>query len=302
MALLPWRNNVHAAQNRIRTRRKTAGFSEVSKGRIRPQKWLLVFVSLAVGPVTFAWAQNETATEQSHEREELGVNPYTAPSIDHVFAQLDKLKPLPFDQLWRDFPQLSPARREQKGMIFGSLVADGFLVVEAERKNLVNDLGRVLIREGRGLGVADRVMRHSASLTELGRKGDWMAVRQELIATQADVENAMVELRDQKLAHLISLGGWLRGLEICADAVESNFSPERAKVLVQPELTDYFAQELATLPPSIAHVALFEKIRDGVKAIRASLSKAATAGLQRNEVKAIHAQARDLNLAIRRVE
>jgi hypothetical protein len=266
------------------------------------QKWLLVFVTLAIDPVISAWAQNDPASEQSHEREELGVNPYTAPSIEHVFAQLDKLKPLPFDQLWRDFPKLSPARREQKGMIFGSLVADGFLVVEAEKKNLVNDLGRVLIKEARGLGVADRVMRHSASLTELGRRGDWMAVRKELIATQADVENAMVELRDQKMAHLISLGGWLRGLEITADAVESNFSPARAKVLMQPELTDYFAEELATLPPTIVHAALFEKIRDGVKTIRASLSKGAAAGLQRDEVKAIHAQARDMNLAIRRVE
>ena len=43
-----------------------------------------------------------------------------------------------------------------------------FLVVEAERKNTVDNLGRVLMREARGFGVADRVIRHSASLTELG--------------------------------------------------------------------------------------------------------------------------------------
>src|SRR5437588_7730475 len=87
-----------------------------------------------------------------------------------------------------------------------------------------NNLGRLLTREARGLGVADRVMRHSASLTELGRRGTWPAVRKELIATQADVEQAMIELRDQKMAHLISLGGWLRGLEISAAAIELDFS------------------------------------------------------------------------------
>ena len=48
----------------------------------------------------------------------------------------------------------------------------GFLVVEAERENAIDNLGRVLIREARGLGVADRVMCHSASLTELARLGD----------------------------------------------------------------------------------------------------------------------------------
>ena len=77
--------------------------------------------------------------------------------------------------------------------------------------------------------MADRVIRHSASLTELGRRGAWQAVRKELIATQADVEQAMIELRDQKMAHLISLGGWLRGLEISAGAIELDFSAQRGK-------------------------------------------------------------------------
>jgi hypothetical protein len=185
-------------------------------------------------------------------------------------------------------------------MIFGGLIADGFLVVEAERKNRIDGLGRVLVREARGLGVADRVMRHSASLTELGRNGNWMAVRKELIATQAEVEQAMVDLRDQKMAHLVSLGGWLRGLEICAGAVELNFSTARAKLLLQPDLADYFAEELNTLPPPVAHLALFEKIRGGVKTIGEIFSRAAGKGLQPTEIKSIHAQARELNLAVRR--
>src|SRR5437588_4935628 len=132
---------------------------------------------------------------RDHEREELGVNPYTAPSVAEIFQQLDDLKPLPYEQLKRDFPQAAHATREQMGMVFGGLVADGFLIVEAKKSNLVEDLGRVLLRQGRSLGVGDRVMRHSASLTELGKKGDWTAMRKELIATQKDVEQSMIELR-----------------------------------------------------------------------------------------------------------
>jgi hypothetical protein len=262
----------------------------------------ILLVAEAVILPSSAIAQEEPITEEKYEREELGVNPYTAPPIARVFQQLDKLKPLPFEQVRRDFPRASPASREQKGMIFGGLVADGFLIVEAEKKNLIGDLGGVLMREARGLGVADRVMRHSASLTELGRHGDWPAVRQELIATQADVEQAMIELRDQKMAHLISLGGWLRGLEISAGAVETDFSAERAKVLAEPELVEYFAGELKTLPPSIAHAPLFEKLREGVKRIRALLPKSAGEELKPADVKAIHAEARELNLAIRRFD
>jgi hypothetical protein len=232
-----------------------------------------------------------------HEREELGVNPYTAPSVAEIFQQLDDLKPLPYDQLKRDFPQATHAGREQMGMVFGGLVADGFLIVEAQKKNLVEDLGRVLLRQARSLGVGDRVMRHSASLTELGKKGDWQAVRRELISTQQDVEEAMTALRDQKMAHLISLGGWLRGLEICAGAVESNYTTDRAAVLWQRDLINYFAEELKTLPPAVAHKPLFEKIRAGVEAIRALLNRAPEK-MSLEDVKTLHAQAKELNLAI----
>jgi hypothetical protein len=244
-------------------------------------------------------AQPEPGTGQEHEREELGVNRYTAPRIEKVFTQLDQLKPLPFSQLWRPFPGGNAGGREQKGLIFGSLVADGFLIVTAEKQNLVDELGHALLKEARGLGVGDRVMRHSASLTELGRAGNWTAVRKELITTQSDVERAMINLRDEKMAALISLGGWLRGLEIGSAAVVSEFSPERARILGQPELADYFAEELNTLPPAIAHTPVFEKLRQGVNQIRDTLAQAEEEGLPQAKVQSIYTEARELNLMVR---
>jgi hypothetical protein len=167
-----------------------------------------------------------------------------------------------FEQLQRDYPKVSPASREQKGLIFGGLVADGFLIVEAERKSAADNLGRVLMREARGLGVADQVIRHSASSPNWGHRGAWQAVRKELIATQADVEQAMIELRDQ------------------------NFTGE-LKILP---------------PPTVAHTPLFEKIRAGVNAIRVSLNKARADGLKRADMKSIHEQARKVNAAIRQID
>jgi hypothetical protein len=139
-------------------------------------------------------------------------------------------------------------------------------------------------------------MRHSASLTDLGQRGDWPRMRQELITTQTDVEQAMVALRDEKMAHLISLGGWLRGLEICAATVELDFSPQRARVLARPDLPNYFASELDTLSPALARTPLFEKIRAGVKTLQPLLNKTT---LSRADVSAIRVQATQLNDAIR---
>jgi hypothetical protein len=246
-------------------------------------------------------AQEPVENPADHELEELGINPYTAPNLADIFQQLDDLKPLPFEELKRDFPQAPHASREQMGLVFGGLIADGFLIVACQRKNLVEDLGRVLLRQARSLGVGDRVMRHSASLTELGKKGDWPAVRKELISTQQDVEQAMTELRDQKMAHLIGLGGWLRGLEITSGAVELNYSTDRAAVLWQRDLINYFAEEIETLPPSVAHKPVFVKIREGVGAIQALLNHAPEK-LSLDEVKTLHARAKDLNQAIAAAE
>jgi hypothetical protein len=243
-------------------------------------------------------AQENPPGAEDYEREELGVNPFTAPSVADIFRQLDELKPFAFEELKREFPQATNSHREQMGLIFGGLVADGFLIVECQRQNLVEDLGRVLLRQARSLGVGDRVMRHSASLTELGKRGDWPAVRRELIATQEDVEQAMTSLRDQKMAHLISLGGWLRGLEITSGAVESRYSPERAAVLWQRDLINYFAEEMETLPPATARTPLFVKLRAGVAAISNLLNHAPPDKMSLSEVKALHAKARELNLAI----
>ena len=260
-----------------------------------------ILVALTLVPAAISENQEEPTEDKQHEREELGVNAYTAPSIERIFAQLDQLRPLPFDQLKRELPQSIVAGREHKGLVFGGLIADGFLIVEAERKNLVENFGRVLMEQARALGVGDRVMRHSASLTELGRRGAWQHVRQELISTQTDVEQAMIELRDEKMAHLISLGGWLRGLEISAGAVEIEFSPPRAKLLAQPDLADYFGAELKTLPPTLAHLPLFEKIRASIKKLQPILGKSPEA-LTRADIGLIRMEASGLNEAIRRGE
>ena len=251
---------------------------------------------------------------EEHELEELGVNRYTAPSIAQIFKQLDELKPLPYDELKRELPQTSGASREQKALMFGQLIADGFLVVEAERKNLIDNFGRVLMQQARALGVGDRVMRHSASLTELGRRGEWPRMRQELITTQTDVEQAMLELRDEKMAHLISLGGWLRGLEIAAGAVEreylgrydGNKTPAHAKLLAQPDVAYYFADELRTLPPATAQATLFQRLSSGIEKLRPLLGHVAKlrspSAATLHEIVAIRTEANELNNAIRRGE
>jgi hypothetical protein len=80
----------------------------------------LALIIYGASPALFAQEPDE------HEQEELGVNPYTAPSVAEIFQQLDDLQPLPFDQLKRDFPQAARASREQMGIFLVASWRTGF--------------------------------------------------------------------------------------------------------------------------------------------------------------------------------
>ena len=157
-----------------------------------------------------------------HMREELAVNEFTAPSISKVFDTLQFLMPLPVVETERKMPARMPMDRADLAIELGFLIADGFLVVQAEQLEKVESMAKDLTRYGKALGAGDRVNRHAAGLLDSAKKKDVKELKKELTATQRDVEVELVTLRDADLAHLISLGGWIRALEVSTVAVDNS--------------------------------------------------------------------------------
>jgi hypothetical protein len=241
--------------------------------------------TLAFGQIIEAQEDSDMATD-SHFREELGVNQYTTPSIEQLFNTLDSLKPIPIQELTRPPRALRLDNRVKFALSFGILIGDGFLAVEGEEVKAIEPLGRELLRRAKGLGVQQRVARHSKHLLDLAKQSDWKGLRKELIVTQKDVESAMLDLRDEEMVHLLSLGGWLRGLEIGAASVAVDFSADRATKLRQLDLLDYYLGRLDTLSTPLKSMALIAQIISGLKEVRQKLneptpvSQEAVAGIQ----------------------
>ena len=73
-----------------------------------------------------------TPAEQAsieHAREELGINEFTAPGIGLLFRELEELRPIPFDKVWRDLPDPQPQNRALLALLSGGVIADGFLEI-----------------------------------------------------------------------------------------------------------------------------------------------------------------------------
>jgi hypothetical protein len=211
-----------------------------------------------------------------HVREELAINEFTAPSIAKIFESLEALAPLPILKFQRETGQKMPLNRSDLAVELGFLIADGFLVVQAGELGKVEALAAELTRYGKALGAGERVNRHAASLLESARKQEIAQLKKELAATQKDVELELVTLRDADLAHLISLGGWIRALEVSSSAVEAQFSPERAKHILREDIADYYLGVVAGLEPRIAERPSFLNMRDILAGLRTEMTPGET--------------------------
>ncbi len=208
------------------------------------------------------------ASSEEHMREELGVNPITSPSIAELLKQLEVFRPVPVKAIEAADHSASFTNRMQTALHFGSLVADGFLLTIAERPQDVQNIGRELIRQSRALGVGERLTTRSKSLLELSDKGDWVGMRAELVKTQEDVEQTMMELHDEEMAHMVSLGGWLRGFQLGAINTSERYTPAKAEILGQVRVMDYFLDRLDTLNPRLKATEFVTSFTDRIKKIR----------------------------------
>ncbi len=206
--------------------------------------------------------------EDEHLRAELGVNEFTAPSISKLFDTLQFLMPLPLVDTQREVNERMPLDRADLAIELGFLIADGFLIVQAGQMDQVERIAADLTRYGKALGAGGRINRHAASLLDSAKKQDIAQLKKELAATQKDVEVELVKLRDADLAHLISLGGWIRALEVSSVAVDKQFSPERASKIMREDIADYYTEIVAGLEPRISERPNYMEIRDVLSGLR----------------------------------
>lgn len=239
--------------------------------------------------------------DDPHVREELAINEFTAPSIAKLFETLQFLMPLPVIETEISLPERMPLDRADLAVELGILIADGFLVVQAEQLDKVESLAADLNRYGKALGAGNRVNRHAASLLDSAKNKDVEQLKKELTSTQRDVEKELVSLRDADLAHLISLGGWIRALQVSTVAVDKQFSVERARKVLREDIADYYTESIASLEPRISEREDYMAMRDLLAALRTEMTLADGAEPTPEMMKEIREQAAKLiGLALHR--
>ena len=82
------------------------------------------------------------------------------------------------------------------------------------------------------------------------------------------MEAELVLLRDVQMAHLISLGGWLRAFQIACGALKQNFDADNAKDVIRIDVIDYFNVEMETIEVDKLSKEKIENLAKDLKTLR----------------------------------
>ena len=200
------------------------------------------------------------------------------PIPQEIFTALDKLGQQDWtSQLAKKDVDLDTSR-SRSALLFGLVISDGFVAVQANDKVEVKRIGRDVLKLATAVGVEKAVAGHAHAIIEYADADNWQAVRQELDKTRQTVIDTMESNRDQDFADLVSIGGWLGGTRALSSLVADDFSADGSELLNQPELLDQIVTVFDKLPKRIKRGPIFDEVAEALENLR-PLMRTNNAGL-----------------------
>lgn len=197
------------------------------------------------------------------------------PNPDEVFSLMDKLpgKPDWSSKVRKDFVVNKPGNRTTLALIFGTLIADGFVAVQAQDTEGVKNAGREILALSRTLGLEEAVVPHCNAIISACQNRLWDEVRGEFDQTHKTVRETMALMKDEQLAQCVSVSGWVRGTEVLTGLVGDGYSPEKAEILHQPDLAAHFVKQLEAMDPRTIQNPAMQTILDGLRDVNRLMSE-----------------------------
>ncbi|MEI6035736.1 MAG: hypothetical protein WCS65_15840 [Verrucomicrobiae bacterium] len=235
---------------------------------------LLILALLLLVPLSVCCGQTPPESIDLSKFPAAEVEAVVVPVPSEIFSVLDKLGSPNWRGELRESFGKNTGNRAQVALRLGTVIAEGFIAVEAEDPLKVQEIGREVLALAEAINVRKAVIARSKSITEKADAKDWRAVRKEFDGALHDVRGAMRELGDDELAQLVSIGGWLRGTEVLTSIVSKNYSSAGAELLFQPHLLDYFTSKLDSLKNTrLGKEELVVRIRKTIAGIRPLIGK-----------------------------
>lgn len=244
----------------------------------------LPLVFALVGAASFAHGQEAPGRIDLNDPNLLVVDSSVIPIPLEIFTSLDKLGNQDWGRQVESREIKLDTNRSRTAMLFGLVVSDGFIAVQAQDKEAVRRVGREVLRLATSLAVAAEVEQHANAIVAAAGQGDWSVCRKELDRTRQTVLNKMNRIDDDELVGLVSLGGWLGGTQALAAVLKQNYSEEASDLLNQPGLVRQLKDDFSTLPARAKRGKVFGQISQTLDHLESLMKADASGAISKGKV------------------
>src|SRR6476469_2262940 len=124
------------------------------------------------------------------------VEDVVVPLPNQIFGALNKLGAVNWKEHVRSDEESNFTERPRIALLLGTVIADGFIAVQAEDAKTVKDIGQRVTALAKGIGVGNSITPHAKAIIEAADKRNWNNVRRVLDGTQKRVHHAMNEVHN----------------------------------------------------------------------------------------------------------
>ncbi len=141
-------------------------------------RWHLLLATVALP--AFGSQRRGKRHDLGPDRQAVRIESLTIPMPGEFFAAINKLERPNWKQLVRVGTPEATANRAQIALVLGTLVADGYIAVEAQDGQGVKNIGKEIINLAKKLNVSQSVLGRGNSINDFAENNDWNALREEL--------------------------------------------------------------------------------------------------------------------------
>lgn len=202
----------------------------------------------------------------------ISIDALTVPTLGEFFKAIEKGGKLNWTSQYRPPVSTKSTSRAQMALSLGTLIADGYIAVEAQDGQQVKNVGKDVLTLAKKLSVSQSILSRGTSIAQFAENNAWDQLNEELEATQNEVKKALKENRDTDLITLVSTGDWIRGMEVVSGLILQNYNPDDAKLLRQPALASYLQDKLSHLPDRLLKDSLVQKVNTRISDLQKLVS------------------------------
>lgn len=171
----------------------------------------------------------------------------TVPGAPEFLEAMEAAGNVRWSLLQGELPATPPSGRAEIALVLGKGFTEAFLAGRTGDARRFRTLYRELTELAERLGVAGPLQARTNSVNGFAERGYWDALALELEAALNETTVALERQRDEAFPLLISMGAWVRAMQLAADA-EQQDEVEPGHLLHQPEVVRYFRNHLGELP------------------------------------------------------